>query len=241
MTTKKRDWIRTAGITGATLLVAGALVTGGMFAANATGVITLPQHNRGGMMGGQFDGQGRGGMMDRDGRGDRGGRGGRGDHDDRGGMMGLGGEQRWGGQMMPNGGMSMLDGNGVQRFDGTQISPEEQTLLHTVVMLQQEQALATALADTSPAAKAIAAARTSELTTLTAWIKAWYPTATVPTAPSASGTLDDLRQLVAHHTLLLDKVTTNATFTHTELQKWLTDALKRRATESTTLFDGQSS
>lgn len=224
MTTTQRDWIRIAGITGATLLIAGALVSGGLFAANATGLITLPQprHDRAGMMD-QNDGHGRGG------RGERGGRGG---------MMD---DQGWGGQMMPNGGMGMMDGNAMERFDGTQISPEEQTLLHTIVMLQQEQALANALANTSPAAKAIATARTSELATLTAWAKEWYPSAVLPATPSASGTIDDLRQLVAHHTLMLDKSTTNATFTHADLQTWLTDALKRRATESTTLFDVQSS
>jgi hypothetical protein len=41
MTTTKRDWIRTIGITGATLITLGALTMGGLYAANATGVITL--------------------------------------------------------------------------------------------------------------------------------------------------------------------------------------------------------
>ncbi len=242
MTTQKRDWVRIIGITGATLLAAGAITTGGLFAANATGLITLPQPQRGMHMD-----QNGGGMMDDDmggGRGGHGGRGGRGGHGNHDGMGGRGGDQGWGGDMMPNGGMGgmgMMDGSGVTRFDGTQISPEEQTLVRAIDMLQHEQALATALANTSPAAKAIAATRATEITALTAWVKAWYPSATIPAAPSASGTLDDLRQMIGKHSLQMDNVSTGATFTHSELQQWLKDAVLRRATESTTLFDVQSS
>ena len=246
MTTQKRDWVRIIGITGATLLAAGAITTGGLFAANATGLITLPQPQHGmhmgqqggdGMMGGDMGG-GRGG--------DHGGRGGRGgDKGGRGGDQGgRGGDQGWGGDMMPNGGMGgmgMIGESGVTRFDGTQISPEEQTLVRAIDMLQHEQALATALAPTSPAAKAIAATRTSEITALTAWVKEWYPSATIPTAPSASGTLADLRQMIGKHSVQIDHVSTGATFSHSELQQWLKDAVLRRATESTTLFDAQSS
>ncbi|MFM7679626.1 MAG: hypothetical protein ACKO83_12325 [Roseiflexaceae bacterium] len=211
MTTRNRDWVRIIGITGAVLLVVGALTMGGMFVANATGLITLPQpmrgmHGKNGMNDGMFAGGGK-----------------RHDHGD---MHGRGNE------MMPFDGM---------QSGGAQVAPEADVLLHTIAMLQHEQALATALAGASPAAKAIAATRATEIATLTAWANEWYPDATVPTSPSASGTVTDLRQLLTHHTLRIDQAGTNVTYTHAELQQWLIDALKRRATESTTLVDVQTS
>ena len=226
MTTQHRNWVRIIGITGAVLVVASALTLGGLFLANATGVITLPQSSRGmhmdvtnGMIGGMF--------------------GGRGGHEGR--TRDHGGKHGRGGDMMPSGGMGMLDGMGGMQFGGIQVSPEAKSLIHTIEVLQYEQALATALADTSPAAKAIAATRVSEIATLTAWATEWYPDGTVPTAPSASGTIADLRQLVTHNTLRIDKAATKVTFTHAELQQWLMDSLPRRATESATLIEGQTS
>ncbi|MFZ9858610.1 MAG: hypothetical protein ACO3F2_09820, partial [Roseiflexaceae bacterium] len=54
-TSTKRNWVRIIGITGATLVVAGAVTLGGLWAATTTGLIEAP--TRMGMMGG------RGGMM----------------------------------------------------------------------------------------------------------------------------------------------------------------------------------
>jgi hypothetical protein len=212
MTTRNRDWVRIIGIAGVVLLVIGALTMGGLFVANATGLITLPQpmrgmHGKHGMNDGMFAGRG----------------GNRHNHGD---MHGRGNS------MMPFDGM---------KFGGTQVAPEANVLLHTIAMLQREQALATALADASPAANAIAATRATEIATLTAWANQWYPDATVPSSPSANGTITDLRQLLTKHTLHIDQAGTDVTFTHAELQQWLLDALKRRATESSTLVDVQTS
>ena len=57
-TSTKRDWVRIIGITGATLVVAGAVTIGGLWAATATGLIEAPTRmammgGRGGMMGGR--------------------------------------------------------------------------------------------------------------------------------------------------------------------------------------------
>ena len=197
MTTTKRDWIRTIGITGATLITLGALTMGGLFAANAAGVITLPAGRAGQMMGGRG---GHDGMM-----------GGRGGH----------------GGMMQNGAQA--------------IAADAQVLQYTLHMLQQEQALASALGTSNPTAKAIAASRATDITTISNWLKTWYPNETIPTAPSASGTVAELRQMMQHHDLKLDKVATNGTFAHPELQQWLTDSLKQRAADVSALFGTQTS
>ena len=192
MTTTKRDWIRTIGIAGATLITLGALTMGGLFAANAAGVISLPAGRGGQMMGG------RGGQM----KGSRGG-------------------------MMQNGAQAT--------------AADAQVLQHTLHMLQQEQALASALGASNPTAKAIAASRATDIATISNWLKTWYPNETIPTAPSASGTVVELRQMMQHHDLLIDQVATNGKFEHPELQKWLTDSLKQRASDVSTLFDTQTS
>ena len=197
MTTTKRDWIRTIGITGATLITLGALTMGGLFAANAAGVITLPAGRAGQMMGGRG---GHDGMM-----------GGRGGH----------------GGMMQNGAQAT--------------AADAQVLQYTLHMLQQEQALASALGTSNPTAKAIAASRATDITTISNWLKTWYPNETIPTAPSASGTVAELRQMMQHHDLKLDKVATNGTFAHPELQQWLTDSLKQRAADVSALFGTQTS
>jgi len=242
MTNTKRDWIRTIGITGATLLTVGALTMGGLFAANATGVISLPA-GRGGQMMGRQGGRG-GEMMGRQGgrggemmgrQGGRGGemmgrQGGRGGHD---GMMGGGFGQ---------GGMMGKQGHGgMMQFGGQATAADAQVLQHTLHMLQQEQALASALGASNPTAKAIAASRATDITTITNWLKTWYPNETIPTAPSASGTVVELRQMMQHHDLQIDQVVTNGKFDHPELQKWLTDSLKQRANDVSALFGAQTS
>jgi hypothetical protein len=227
MTTTKRDWIRTIGITGATLITLGALTMGGLFAANAAGVITLPAGRAGQMMGGRG---GHDGMM-----GGRGGHdgmmGGRGGH---GGMMG--GRGGHGGMMGGRGGRDGMMQNGAQAT-----AADAQVLQYTLHMLQQEQALASALGTSNPTAKAIAASRATDITTISNWLKTWYPNETIPTAPSASGTVAELRQMIQHHDLKLDKVATNGTFAHPELQQWLTDSLKQRAADVSALFGTQTS
>ena len=237
MTNTKRDWVRTIGITGATLLTIGALTMGGLFAANATGVISLPA-GRGGQMMGRHGGQGgQGGhggqMMGR--KGGHGGqmmgrRGGRGGHD---GMMGGGFGQ--------SGMMGKQGRGGMLQSGGQATTADAQVLQHTLHMLQQEQALASALEASNPAAKAIAASRATDIATISNWLKTWYPNETIPTAPSASGTVVELRQLMQHHALKIDQIATNGKFEHPELQKWLADSLKQRARDVSTLFDTQTS
>ena len=249
MTTTKRDWIRTIGITGATLITLGALTMGSLFAANAAGVITLPAGRGGQMMGGRggHDGMmgGRGGhdgMM-----GGRGGHdgmmGGRGGHD---GMMGgrdgmMGGRGGHGGMMGGRGGQMKGSRGGMMQNGAQATAADAQVLQHTLHMLQQEQALASALGASNPTAKAIAASRATDIATISNWLKTWYPNETIPTAPSASGTVVELRQMMQHHDLLIDQVATNGKFEHPELQKWLTDSLKQRASDVSTLFGAQTS
>jgi hypothetical protein len=213
------------------------LTMGGLFAANAAGVITLPAGRAGQMMGGRggHDGMmgGRGGhdgMMG--GRGGHGGMmGGRGGH---GGMMG--GRGGHDGMMGGRGGRDGMMQNGAQAT-----AADAQVLQYTLHMLQQEQALASALGTSNPTAKAIAASRATDITTISNWLKTWYPNETIPTAPSASGTVAELRQMIQHHDLKLDKVATNGTFAHPELQQWLTDSLKQRAADVSALFGTQTS
>ncbi len=228
MTNTKRDWVRTIGITGATLLTIGALTMGGLFAANATGVISLPA-GRGSQMMGRHGGHG-GQMMGR--HGGHGGQmmGGRGGHD---GMMGGGRGQ--GGKMGKQG------HGGMMQFGGQATAADVQVLQHTLHMLQQEQALANALGTSNPTAKAIAASRATDIATISNWLKTWYPNEMIPTPPSASGTVVELRLLMQHHDLKIDQIATNGEFEHPELQKWLADSLKQRARDVSTLFDTQTS
>ncbi|MCX6016545.1 MAG: hypothetical protein NT020_13305 [Chloroflexales bacterium] len=239
MTNTKRDWVRTIGITGATLLTIGALTMGGLFAANATGVISLPA-GRGSQMMGRHGGHG-GQMMGRHGghggqmmgrHGGHGGQmmGGRGGHD---GMMGGGRGQ--GGKMGKQG------HGGMMQFGGQATAADAQVLQHTLHMLQQEQALANALGTSNPTAKAIAASRATDIATISNWLKTWYPNEMIPTHPSASGTVVELRLLMQHHDLKIDQIATNGEFEHPELQKWLADSLKQRARDVSTLFDTQTS
>jgi hypothetical protein len=241
MTNTKRDWVRTIGITGATLLTIGALTMGGLFAANATGVISLPA-GRGGQMMGRHGGHG-GQMMGR-----HGGHGGQmmGRHGGRGGNDGMMGGGRGQGGMMGGGRgqggmMGGGRGQGGMMSGGQATTADAQVLQHTLHMLQQEQALASALGASNPTAKAIAASRATDIVTISNWLKTWYPNETIPTAPSASGTVVELRQLLQHHDLKIDQIATNGKFEHPELQKWLADSLKQRARDVSTLFDTQTS
>jgi hypothetical protein len=243
MTNTKRDWVRTIGITGATLLTIGALTMGGLFAANATGVISLPA-GRGGQMMGRHGGHG-GQMMGRHGghggqmMGRHGGHGGQtmGRHGGHGGqMMGRHGGRGQGGMM--GGGRGQ---GGMMQSDGQATTADAQVLQHTLHMLQQEQALASALGASNPTAKAIAASRATDIATISNWLKTWYPNETIPTAPSASGTVVELRQLMQHHDLKIDQIATNGKFEHPELQKWLADSLTQRARDVSTLFETQTS
>ncbi len=232
MTNTKRDWVRTIGITGATLLTIGALTMGGLFAANATGVISLPAGRSGQMMGRHG---GHGGQM----MGRHGGHGGQmmGRHGGRGGNDGMMGGGRGQGGMMGGG----RGQGGMMQSDGQATTADAQVLQHTLHMLQQEQALASALGASNPTAKAIAASRATDIATISNWLKTWYPNETIPTAPSASGTVVELRQLMQHHDLKIDQIATNGKFEHPELQKWLADSLKQRARDVSTLFDTQTS
>lgn len=223
MTNTKRDWVRTIGITGATLLTIGALTMGGLFVANATGVISLPAERSGQMMGRHGGQGGRGGQM-------MGRQGGRGDQ-----MMGRQGGRGQGGKM------GKQDRGGKLQSGGQATTADARVLQRTLHMLQQEQALASALGASNPTAKAIAASRATDIATISNWLKTWYPNETIPTAPSASGTVVELRQLMQHHDLKIDQIATNGKFEHPELQKWLADSLKQRARDVSTLFDTQTS
>lgn len=213
MTNNSRDWIRTIGIAGVTLIVVGALTMGSLFAANAAGVISLPA-GRAGMMTGRG---GHAGMM-----------GSRGGHD---GMMGGFASHK----------NAKHGRGGMNEFGANATANEAKLLRHIVHMLQQEQALANGLGASNPAAKDIADRRATDIITISNWLKTWYPDETVPTASSASGTVAELRQLVQHHNLMLDKAASNGTFAHPELQQWLTDSLKQRANDVSILFGSQSS
>ena len=92
-TTTKRDWVRIIGITGASLVVAGAVTMGSLWAATAAGLIETPTTHMG-MMGG------RGGMM--------------GDHD--GLMNGRGGKMRDHDGMMNGRGGMFLQSAGDQAY-----------------------------------------------------------------------------------------------------------------------------
>jgi hypothetical protein len=218
-TTTKRDWVRIIGITGASLVVAGAVTIGSLWAATAAGLIETPTTHMG-MMGG------RGGMMgDHDGM--MGGRGGMmGDHD---GMMnGRGGKMRDHDGMMNGRGGMFLQSAGDQAY-----------LEHMIIALQTEQNVANLLADTNAAAKLIAESRAKDIAALTELQKSWYPDAAIPTTSVTTATIDDLQELMLHNSVMLERLSTT-TFEHPELATWLTQNLIQRANEIASLYGPQS-
>jgi hypothetical protein len=224
-TSTTRDWVRIIGITGATLVVAGAVTMGGLWAATATGLIEAP--TRMGMMGG------RGGMMGEHG-GKMGGRGGMmGEHGGkmggRGGMMG-----EHGGKMGGRGGMMGGRGGMYAHAAGDQAYLE-----HLLIALQNEQAVANLLADTNVAAKAIAESRAKDIVALTELQKSWYPDAATASTAVTTATIDDLQELVLHNAAMLERLS-SATFEHPELATWVTQHMIQRASEIATLYAQQS-
>lgn len=229
-TSTKRDWVRIIGITGATLVVAGAVTMGGLWAATATGLIEAPARmgmmgdrgskmgGRGGMMG-DHDGMmgGRGGMID--GRGEMGGHGG---------MMGDRGEMGGHGGMMGGRGGMYAQAAGDQAY-----------IEHLLIALQNEQAVASLLADTNVAAKAIAESRAKDIVTLTEMQKSWYPDAATASTAMTAATIDDLQELVLHNAAMLERLS-NVTFEHPELAAWVTQHMIQRASEIATLYAQQS-
>lgn len=216
-TSTKRDWVRIIGITGASLVVAGAVTMGSLWAATATGLIEAPAM-RMGMMGGHDRMMGsRGGKMGGHGEmGSRGGKmGGRGEMGSRDGMMG------------GRGGMF------------TQSAGDQAYLEHMIMALQTEQNVANLLADTNAAAKVIAESRAKDLAALTELQKSWYPDAAIPTTSVTTATIDDLQELLLHNTVMLERLST-ATFEHPELATWLTQNLIQRANEIASLYGQQS-
>jgi hypothetical protein len=227
MTTKKRDWVRTIGITGVALVIAGGLTMGGLMIARSAGLVSLPTHSarmmggqmgrgfgmnqNGGMHGARHRGQGNG-MMDGFGNGGRG----------NGMMDGFG-----------DGGRGMMDEQG-----STQAAGDERIMQHLQTMLLDEQRSATALGITESAAQAIAATRSTELSAIQALQTQWYPAAQAATASSQSSatTIDELRQEMLHHSQVLEKINAAKTFEHPELAAWITRTLANRATEITTLY-----
>lgn len=219
MTAPRRDWVRVLGITGATLVVAGALTMAGLGIAQATGVVTTPMMGSGSMHGGNGFGMMQG---DRDGSG----------------MMGKRGRMHGGdgfGMMQGERGR----GRGYGDAQQTQMT-DETIVLNVIDALQQEQALATALVASNPALQSIADARAQEIAALTSLATAWYPDATIPTAVAASGTLADLQLLMTENTSHLQRMTAKLTFEHEELSTWVTNALQSRAQEMPLLY-GESS
>lgn len=216
-TSTKRDWVRIIGITGASLVVAGAVTMGSLWAATATGLIEAPAM-RMGMMGG------RGGMM--------------GDHD---GMMGgRGGKMAGHGEMGSRDGM--MGGRGEMGGRGgmfTQSAGDQEYLEHVIIALQTEQNVANLLADTNAAAKVIAESRAKDLAALMDLQKSWYPDAAIPTTSVTTATIDDLQELLLHNTAMLERLST-ATFEHPELATWLTQNLIQRANEIASLYGQQS-
>ncbi len=230
MTNKKRDWVRIIGITGATLVLAGGITMGALRVASASGLVTLPGRPAGMMgarsMGGWFGMNGhdmkqgrrsQNGMMDgRSGRGMMNGL----DQDTQG-MMGGAGER------------GMMHGGAYQSQTG-----DTRILQHVIVILQNEQLSATAIGAKESAAKTIAATRSAQITAIQALQTKWYPDAQVVTPPSAGNATsrDELRQLMMHHSQILEQINSTATYEHPELAAWVTSTLATRATEMTTLY-----
>ena len=214
-TSTKRDWVRIIGITGAALVVAGAVTIGGLWAATATGLIDAPTIHMG-MMGGRDRIMGdHGGMM-----GDHGGKMG-----GRGGMMGDHGSKMGGrGEMMGEyGGMF------------TQAAGDQVYLEHLLITLENEQAVANLLADTNAAAKSIAESRAKDIATLTELQKSWYPDAATASTAVTTASIDDLQALVLHNAAMLERLST-APFEHPELATWVTQHMIQRASEIAALY-----
>jgi len=233
MTTTKRDWVRTIGITGATLVLAGGLTLGGLKIAEATGYVTLP--TRGGHMMGPQQGSGFG--KDRTGGFGMGQRGGR-SHGHEDGMMG-----GFGAEQGPTNGRGMMDGSGadgmMQFGQGqTQATGDAQIVQHVLMMLQDEQLSAAAIGTSESAAKAIATTRATELAAVQAFQTQWYPAAEAlpTTAKGSATTIDELRQELLHHSQMLEQINASATIEHPELAAWVKNTLAKRATEITTLY-----
>ena len=224
-TSTKRDWVRMSGITGASVVVAGAVTMGGLGAARATGLVDVP--SRIGMMGkhgGNMDG--RGGMMGEHG-GNMGGRGGMmGEHGGnmggRGGMMG-----EHGGNMGGRGGM-------FARMMG-----DQSYLTHLLVVLQNEQSIANFLADSNTAAKVIAESRAKDIAVLTELQKTWYPDAAIPSTTVSTATIDDLKAVLLQNTVMIERIS-DVTFEHPELATWLNQHMIQRANEIASLYGQQS-
>jgi hypothetical protein len=231
-TSTKRDWVRMIGITGTTLIVAGAVTMGGLWTATATGLIDVPTRignmgGRGGMMG-EYGGNmgGRGGMMGEYG-GNMGGRGG---------MMG-----EYGGNMGGRGGMMGEHGGNMGGRGGmfARMMGDQSYLTHLLVALQNEQAIANLLADSNTAAKVIAESRAKDIAALTELQKTWYPDSAIPSTTVSTATIDDLKVVLLQNTVMIERIS-DATFEHPELATWLNQHMIQRANEIANLYGQQS-
>lgn len=225
MTTPRRDWVRIIGLTGATLMVAGAVTLGGLGIGRATGLIDasqFPQGRGNGMMGGRGHMQDGLGMMQ--GRGDGRMHGGRGHMQDGFGMM--------------QGRGHMEDGFGM--MGQAQSISEADVLVGALSALQAEQALAQALVADHPELAAVVSARSADIATLSGWLESWYPETAAPVATAASGSIEDLQLLMMHNSQHLLKAASMTSGEHAELTQWLSDGVIKRATEFATVY-GQSS
>ena len=212
MTTPRRDWVRIIGLTGATLMVAGAVTLGGLGIGRATGLIDasqFPQGRGNGMMGG------RGHMQD-----------------------GLGMMQGRGDGRMHGGRDHMEDGFGM--MGQAQSISEADVLVGALSALQAEQALAQALVADHPELAAVVSARSADIATLSGWLESWYPETAAPVATAASGSIEDLQLLMMHNSQHFLKAASMTSGEHAELTQWLSDGVIKRATEFATVY-GQSS
>lgn len=212
MTTPRRDWVRIIGLTGATLMVAGAVTLGGLGIGRATGLIDasqFPQGRGNGMMGG------RGHMQD-----------------------GLGMMQGRGDGRMHGGRDHMEDGFGM--MGQAQSISEADVLVGALSALQAEQALAQALVADYPELAAVVSARSADIATLSGWLESWYPETAAPVATAASGSIEDLQLLMMHNSQHFLKAASMTSGEHAELTQWLSDGVIKRATEFATVY-GQSS
>ncbi len=232
MTTPRRDWVRIIGLTGATLMVAGAVTLGGLGIGRATGLIDASQFPQGrgdGMMRGRGHMDDGFGMMQGRGEGRHGGRG----HMDNGfGMMQ--------GQM---GGFGMMQGQAIDGFGmmgQTQSVSEADVLVSVLSALQAEQALAQTLVADHPELAAVVSARNADIATISGWLQSWYPDTAVPSVSAVSGSIEDLQVLMMHNSQHLLKAASLTSGEHAELTQWLSDVVVKRATEFATVY-GQSS
>jgi len=215
MTTVRRDWVRIIGLTGATLMVAGAVTLGGLTIGRATGLIDaslFPKMRGNGMMHGRGHMDGGAGMM-----------GGRGDD-----TMGGRGHMDGGGRGHKEGGFGMMG--------QAQSVSEADVLVEALSALQAEQSLAQALVADHPELAPVITARTADIATLSGWLSSWYPDAVVPTAAAATGSIEDLQWLMMHNSQHLLKATSMTSGEHAELTQWLTDAVGKRASEFAAVY-----